>query len=215
MPKQWIFLDIDNCLYNGLNPDGSFTDYKKSMRNADEAWAVSLTGDLDGLREYRKKRVAEVGMDHALLEFISLKTGQTYGVADLAVHRNGTKGYHPEKFLRNDPALISCLKQLLKLDYGLAAITDNPAGHRVLRALGVPPEIIPDHLIFDSVRIGSLKNPNFFKKVLQIIGIAPDQAVMYGDSQASDIVPAAAAGIKGYLASNRDVLLQQLKNLLT
>lgn len=214
MSKKWIFLDIDNCLYNGLNPDGTFTEYKKNMRGADEQWAVSLTGDLEGLREYRKKYADSFGMDHLLLEFISLKTGKKYGVEELAVHRNGPNGYQPEQHLQSDQELIDCLRCLTEKGFKLAALTDNPAGIRVLKTLGVTPEMIPESMVFDSVRIGSLKNPDFFKKVLSLIGISAQEAIMYGDSYVSDIAPAALAGVEGSLAKNRDVLLQQLEELL-
>ncbi len=207
-------MDIDNCMYNGLNPDGSFSDYKKHMRLADENWAVSLTNDLEGLRNYRKQRAEEVGMDLSLLEFISVKTGKNYGIPELACHRLGPNGYHPEMFLKEDKDLLGCLKKLAKIGFSLAAITDNPAGEHTLRVLGITEDVIPKELIFDSVRLGSIKNFIFYKKVLDILNIGAEQAMMFGDSMASDILPAESVGIKGCLAKNRDDLLEQLNKFI-
>ncbi|MBU1895918.1 HAD family hydrolase [Patescibacteria group bacterium] len=214
MKKKWIFLDIDNCMYNGLKPDGSFSDYKKHMRSADENWAVSLTNDLEGLREYRQEHAEKVGMDLSLLEFISLKTGQTYGIPELADHRLGQNGYQPEKFLKKDDDLVFCLKKLTRLGFKLAAITDNPAGERTLRALGIEEKIIPADLVFDSAKIGFLKNQLFFIKVLEILDTKAGQAIMFGDSKASDILPAEKAGVEACLAKNRDCLLKELSKLI-
>ncbi|MDO8626784.1 MAG: HAD family hydrolase [Candidatus Magasanikbacteria bacterium] len=214
MPLQWILLDIDNCLYNGLNPDGSFTEYKQSMRNADEAWAVILTKDLAGLRSYRQKRAEEVGMDKSLLEFLFIKTGKEYGIDQLATHRNGPNGYKPEQFLKSDPELVACLGNLQNAGYKIAALTDNPAGKRVLTVLGLLPKIIKEEFVFDSTRMGMLKNKEFYKNVLEILAAQANEAIMFGDSLSSDIIPAEAVGIKGQYAKNRDELMQHLCALL-
>ena len=209
---SWIILDIDNCLYEGFNPDGSFTEYKKHMRGADENWAVSLTGDLEGLREYRKQEASKIGMDTSLLKFISSKVGREYGVKDLAIHRCGPKGYCPQDFLKNDPELVECLSNIQKKGFKIAAATDNPIGLKVLRILGIDENLIPDSLVFDSVRFQMFKAGEFYKKILNELEITPEQGVVYGDSECSDVLAPKYIGLNAYLAKGRAELINLLQS---
>lgn len=209
---SWVILDIDNCLFEGFNPDGSFTEYKKHMRSADENWAVSLTGDLEGLRQFRQKEASKIGMDASLLKFISLKVGRDYGVNDLALHRCGPNGYCPQDFLKHDSELVECLENIKKRGFNLATATDNPAGLEVLRILGVDENLIPDDLVFDSVRFQMFKGEEFYKKILNELNINPEQAVVYGDSECSDVLAPQSVGMNAYLAKGRAELIKLLQS---
>lgn len=209
---NWVILDIDNCLYEGFNPDGSFVEYKKHMRSADENWAVSLTGDLEGLRQFRQKEASKIGMDTSLLKFISLKVGRDYGVNDLAEHRCGPNGYCPQDFLKHDSELVECLENIKKRGFNLAAATDNPMGLKVLRILGIDKNLIPDALVFDSVRFQMFKAAEFYKKILNELSINPKQAVVYGDSECSDVLAPQSVGTNAYLAKGRAELIKLLQS---
>lgn len=208
----WVVLDIDNCLYEGLNLDGSFTEYKKHMRSADENWAVSLTGDLAGLRAFRQEEAPKIGMDASLLKFISLKTGRDYGINDLASHRRGFNGYCPQNFLKHDGELVKCLENIKKKGLNLAVATDNPAGLEVLRILGIHKNLIPDIFVFDSVHFQMFKSPEFYKKIINHLKINPGQAVVYGDSEYSDVLAPKSVGMNAYLAKGRAELIKLLEN---
>src|SRR3989338_7018863 len=50
--------------------------------------------------------------------------------------------------------------------------------------------------VFVSEEIGTEKNEKFFKRVLKILGAKPENCVMIGDREKSDIIPAKKCGMK-------------------
>ena len=131
----------------------------------------------------------------------------------MAAHRCGENGYHPEKHLEHDVDLVECLRLIKAQNIELVAVTDNPNGRKTLRILGVDSDIIPDNLVFDSIRMGDFKNPDSLRYVLDVLKATPDEAVVFGDSEASDIIPAREAGIDAHLVGGRDELLSKLRTL--
>lgn len=210
--KKAIFLDVDNCMYDGFNSDGSYSRYGVHARAATNAWAESVTGKTaQELKEYRAKHGHIVGHDQALLDFLKHHTGKHFGVQDLAQHRGGPLGYHPETFLESNDKLVSCLVKVADAGFLLVIISDNPVAKRTIRQLGIDDKLIPDKMIYDAVRMGKFKDSDFLKNVLDDLGVEPKNAAMFGDSERSDIAPARAVGMQTYLCLGPNELIKAIE----
>lgn len=199
----------------GEGPD-NFSAYRAYTRSADINWAIRETGrSAEEFNDYRRERAPQVGLDRALLDFISLHTGKEYGIKELAVHRCGEFGYQPERILEPNEKLVQCLKHAKELGHRLVVVTDNPVTLRTIRQLGIKEDLIPDEMVFGPERIGSFKDKIFLKRVLKELGALPEEAAMFGDSERSDIIPAKEADIqKAFLTKGPEALIQTIESVI-
>ena len=59
----------------------------------------------------------------------------------------------------------------------------------------------------------SKPNPNFLNEVLENTNLAPDEVLLFGNSQTEDIEPASTLGIKGFLVHNEAVTCEQIQGI--
>ena len=59
----------------------------------------------------------------------------------------------------------------------------------------------------------SKPNPNFLNEVLENTNLAPDEVVLFGNSQTEDIEPASTLGIKGFLVHNEAVTCEEIQGI--
>lgn len=78
----------------------------------------------------------------------------------------------------------------------IAIVTNNELAEQEgkLRFLGV--EHLVDHLVVSETAGVSKPDPGIFRIALELAGVAPEEAVMIGDSWASDVLGAIAAGVR-------------------
>jgi len=217
-----LLLDVDGCMYDAFKELGkseglkNFSAYRAHTRVADMNWATRETGrSAEEFNEYRRAHAPQVGMDKALLDFISLHTGKEFGIKELAIYRCGEFGYQPERILEPNEKLVQCLQHAKELGNRLVVVTDNPVTLRTIRQLGIKEDLIPDEMVFGPERMGSFKGKIFLERVLKELGALPEEAAMFGDSECSDIIPAKEAGIqKVFLTKGPEALIQAVESVI-
>jgi len=217
--KTHFFLDVEGCMWPFNDEDGNHRPYRMALRAADHAWVERETGHTFSQQElhtYREREGAKIGMDRALLKFITDNhKRKIYTIADLAEHRRGKRGYRPDLYLEKNPMLVGCLQRLKRAGKTLVIASDNPAAERTIRALGVGFDTIPPDLVFDPSCFNCFKKDrNFFPQLLQRLGIDASQAAMFGDSDGSDITPARNAGITAVKCVGPSALVAELYGYL-
>lgn len=183
-----FILDVDGTLHGGApDPMGIHKEgYRNQAWGEDHALVRSKRPELSQLDldvlDAEFKRVGNGSRDRGLMELSG------FDLKEFAKFR--LKAYHPQEFLRPDQELHEVLQRLSTVGQ-LIVLSDNPAARPTLRALGV------GHLfqkVFTSDEIG-FKCPATYQKLFQLLGVAPRDCWVFGDSQYSDIDCAVVAGV--------------------
>ena len=111
----------------------------------------------------------------------------------------------PEDALDRDERLRSFLRKL-KRCHVLAVVTNNSMemARRTLAAIGIE-DLFPH--VFTIQDMGLIKpDPEIYRRAAEAIGAPPEQCLSIGDRPAIDLEPAAAVGMKTFLAAGpRDI----------
>ncbi|KAF1360922.1 HAD-like protein [Lizonia empirigonia] len=119
------------------------------------------------------------------------------GTASAFVDGRTSHQYREDRLQQNfelKPGVLDLLKTLKQYGHMIAVITEGPQDgqERTVEALGLMPYI--DYLATTN-KLGVAKTDGLFVKVLEHLGLEPNEMIMTGDGWERDIVPATQAGI--------------------
>lgn len=186
-----VILDIDNTLM----------DFMRMKRAAVDAAADAMIDA--GLRLPKQELVekifkiywAEGIEDQNIFDKVLQKE---FGKVDYKILAAGIIGYKRAKegHFTLYPHVKMALTDLLKMGVRMGVVSDAPRLSVWLRIVGLGLHHYFEHVVtFDDT--GEKKpSPKPFKKILELMGTAPDQAIMVGDWAERDIKGAKAFGMK-------------------
>ncbi len=199
---KWIWFDLDDTLHDfgvaskkamadvfGLLSSETglpLTEVQQNYREALQRQSVFEFADGRTSHEYRSERfLGAIGQTAPGDEF-------TRGLIEEALS-NYEKNYMESLQLK--PFALKTLQALKEEGFSLAILTDAPedAQDRVIKKLGI--EAYFDS-IFTSGGMRASKRTGLYSKVIERLDVQQEQVVMIGNSLASDVVPALAAGIE-------------------
>ncbi|MDO8554319.1 MAG: TIGR02253 family HAD-type hydrolase [Candidatus Micrarchaeota archaeon] len=212
MPIKDIFFDIDDTLF----PSSEFAELAR--RNAVRAMIEMGLGETqEKLHSMLIKIIAKKGSNYHnhfndLCAALKLKKSSRYVAAAIAAYHNTKTSILPY------PEIPRMLLKLKEDGYGIYVATNGDAikqWDKLIR-LGIE-HYFED--VFVSEEMGEEKSPSFFRKVLKQIKAKPEECIMIGDREASDIVPAKRVGIitirvrRGKHAKGKSTALFDVNNL--
>ena len=186
-----VILDIDNTLM----------DFMRMMRASVDAAADAMIDA--GLRLPKQELVEKIfkiywaeGIEDQNIFDKVLQ--QEFGKVDYKILAAGIIGYKRAKegHFTLYPHVKMALTDLLKMGVRMGVVSDAPRLSVWLRIVGLGLHHYFEHVVtFDDT--GEKKpSPKPFKKILELMGTAPDQAIMVGDWAERDIKGAKAFGMK-------------------
>jgi FMN phosphatase YigB (HAD superfamily) len=112
-----------------------------------------------------------------------------------ATQERAASGWPPDVMVVQDfyPDAAPCLAELRRRCYTIGVAGNQPAeAEGAVRSLGVP----IDELLC-SASLGIEKpSPLFFQRIIEVVGVAPDEIAYVGDRLDNDIEPALEAGMR-------------------
>ncbi len=198
MPVKALIFDVEGTLFKSK----SLTD---AYRNQVLKFVSEKTG-LDGealLREVRRV-ISELRREGYEQRPPSTLIAERLGVTKEEFY-SAIDAVDPADHVDPDPELTSVLKELKK-SFKLAVLTNlsRKGLTGVLRALRLSEDVFDVVLTADDLE--ALKpHVSAFIKVVEALGVSPEEAVMVGDIVASDLSPAKSLGMKTVLVSEEQV----------
>ena len=184
-PKLIIF-DIDNTLIAGPAAEAYYRQFPALVR---DAFAQYL-----GI-EYEK---AKEHVEH----YLALLEGNSDAAArhDFGLERwyDAIVRIDPGEFLGPMPSIVAMLEVLRRGGYALGIITNSPMpqAERVLRAVGIDPGVFRVFVGWErGLKIPKDGTEEVYARVCDTLGLAPQEALMTGDSLLTDILPAHQLGL--------------------
>lgn len=199
---KWIWFDLDDTLH----------DFGAAARKATTEVFALLSSETGLSLAEVKENYREALQKHNAIEFADGRSSHDYrserflGAIGLSsIDEEPTRGLIEEALsiyervfmegLQLKPFAHETLRALKEQGLSLAILTDAPtdAQDRVIRKLGIDGYFTS---IFTSGSMRASKRNGLFGKALDRLKARNDQIVMVGNSTASDIAPALAAGIE-------------------
>jgi putative hydrolase of the HAD superfamily len=196
---KWYAFDLDDTLHSFRKASSAAVKavleviYKNSDRALEELESEykriltqgTSSAFVDGKtsHQYREDRFRQLLQVHN----INLDDAQMQGLLSL-YERVLTEN------LELKPGALELLQTLKRRGHKIAVITEGPqdAQERTVEALGIAPYV--DYLATTN-KLGVTKIDGLFVKVLERLGLRPEDMIMTGDSWERDIAPATQAGI--------------------
>ncbi len=199
---KWVWFDLDDTLHDfgaaakkaTLEVFGLFSsetgmtlaDVQRNYRAALQKQSVFEFADGRTSREYRSERFwGAIGQDTSSDKPIQHLIEEALSIYERVYMEN----------LQLKPFAHETLRALKEDGLSLAILTDAPedAQDRVIKKLGIDGYFAS---IFTSGGMRVSKRNGLFAKAIELLGVQKEQVVMLGNSTASDVVPALAAGIE-------------------
>lgn len=214
-----IVFDLDNTL----------VDFMAMKRLAiDAAISAMIDAGLNLTREEIQTRIDAIYQERGM-EFQSVFDQLLYGEfqkVDYKILSAGVLAYRRarEAALVPYPHVYSTLIELMKMGMKTGVVSDAPAREAWLRLTYLNMHHIFDHVVtFDDTGIRK-PEPAPFKKILELLRIEPQEALMVGDWAERDVVGAAKVGMKtvfarygdtfGTVESNADYEVDDISELI-
>lgn len=183
-----IVFDLDGTLYNSPLVLKHFAEaaYHTYAKNKHVEYETAKQLIEERRAELKKQTGHAVPYTRALI---------SYGIPISVWHQENSAYFDAGEYIHEDPKLKQVLKQM-KAKYKLAVLTNNNQiqAERILIALGV--FALFDH-VFTYNSFELLKpDPELFKKIIETIGIIPEECLVIGDRLDVDLEPAQALGMK-------------------
>ncbi|MHA1607385.1 MAG: HAD family hydrolase [Candidatus Freyarchaeota archaeon] len=196
MPVRAVVFDVEGTLFKSKSLTDAYRD--QVLRLLSEKKGLSGESLISELRrvmeELRREGYVERPPSTLIAEKLGVTREEFYGAIDKV---------DPAEHVAPDPELASTLREM-KNSFKLAVLTNlSRKGLRgVFSALGLGEELFDVVLTADDLDL--LKpHPSAFKKVLESLGVKPEEAVMVGDMVESDLAPAKELGMKTILVSDK------------
>jgi putative hydrolase of the HAD superfamily len=183
-----IVFDLDGTLYNSPLVLKRFAEaaYYTYAKNKQVEYEMAKRLIEERRAELKKETGHAVPYTRVLI---------SYGVPISVWHQENSAYFDAGEYIHEDRQLRQVLKQM-KAKYKLAVLTNNNQiqTDRILIALGV-------FALFDQVftynSFELLKpDPKLFKKIIETMGIIPEECLVIGDRLDVDLEPAQALGMK-------------------
>jgi HAD superfamily hydrolase (TIGR01549 family) len=183
-----VVFDLDGTLYN------SPLVLKRFAEAAYNTYAKNKKVDYETAKQLIEERRAELKKQtgHAAPYTRALIS---YGIPISVWHQENSTYFDAGEYIHEDRQLKQVLRQM-KVKYKLAVLTNNNQvqAERILIALGV-------FALFDQVftynSFQLLKpDPELFKKIIETMGVIPEECLVIGDRLDVDLEPAQELGMK-------------------
>jgi putative hydrolase of the HAD superfamily len=195
-----VIFDLDNTLIDFMRmKDAAVRAAADAM--VDAGLAIPAEDVVQGIEEvYREKGIE---YQQVFDDFLS----RTLGDVDWEILASGVLAYRRtrEAHLVLYPHANRTLVELAKRGMKLAVVSDAPRREAWLRLVALGIHYLFDHVVtFDDT--GKQKpDPAPFQRALDLLGVAPEEALMVGDWAERDVVGAGQVGMKTVFARYGDI----------
>ncbi len=183
-----IIFDLDGTLYKSAEV------YQKFAEAAYYTYAKLKKSTIEQAREILETRREEMKRKKGYAVPYTLAL-LSFGIPIEEWHKENIKFFNAGDYLKKDERLKEALSRL-KGRYKLAVFTNNNKiqTERILKGLGI--ENLFDYILtYETFRL--LKpDPEIFRKVIETLGVKPEECLMVGDRYAVDLNPAKELGME-------------------
>lgn len=200
-----IFFDLDNTLVYGEEASRYYRQYSPLLERT--------LGLCLGISLAEAKQIAD---DHRLrFNGRGERSFETYGLGSSEFYE-AICTLDPQAYIRPMPQAQELLCRLKAKGYKLGVITDGPAAqaNKILKAAGISKDLFS---IFIGWEKGSALpkggSSEIYRKVMTAENLDPEEVLMVGDSVETDIIPAAACGLRVFQVSE-EITVESIENYL-
>lgn len=188
--KKLIIFDLDGTLYNFSKGSFAKSDLKKYiLLNARQF----IKSTLNKNEEESKKILSEINVKYG--ENISIALEEMFSINRFD-YFNNVWNINPKGIVMPNPTLKPLLRNLIKSNFKLVVVSDAPRIwiSNVLSYLNILD--IFEKNIFSGESDYRKSNGNALTQVLKILNYKPEETLVVGDQEKTDIIPAKELGAK-------------------